>query len=104
MFQYSRRENQRKFEIDTWVDDGNIQHIHLENDLPEDANEDILNKKFQDRISDVALLQKEGGSGLVKAMNIIKYDFGDEKNTFSIIAKDGKCKIDISFNLKVMSA
>lgn len=104
MFQYSRRENQRRFEIDTWVDDNRIQHIHLENDLPENANEDQLNKIFQERISDVALLQKEGGSGLVKAMNIIKYDFGDDKNTFSIIAKDGKCMIDISFNLKVMSA
>ena len=37
-------------------------------------------------------------------MNIVKYDFGDKTNTFTIEARDGKCVIDILFNLTEMIA
>ncbi len=55
-------------------------------------------------MNDVAKLQQEGGSGLVKAMTIVKYDFGNTNNTFTIRATDGKCIVGILFNIKDMLA
>ena len=104
MLQYSRVERERTFIIQTDIVEGNYQLIHLENLLPEDTDENALNRLFKERLGDECCLQKEGGSGLVKAMNIVKYDFGDKSNTFTIEARDGKCVIDILFNLNDMTA
>lgn len=104
MLQYSRVERERTFIIHTDIVEGNYQLIHMENLLPEDTDEDALNRLFKERLGDECCLQKEGGSGLVKAMNIVKYDFGDKSNTFTIEARDGKCVIDILFNLNDMTA
>ena len=70
--------------------------------MPSDVNEDVLNHTFEEKMDDIERLQQEGGSGLVKAMTIVKYDFGNTQNTFSIIAKDGKCIVEILFNIKDM--
>lgn len=32
-------------------------------------------------------------------MNILKFEFGDQNNTFTIEARNGKCHTDIYFNL-----
>ena len=104
MLQYSRVEPERSFVIKTDIVEGSRQLIHLENRLPESADEEALNRQFKERLGDECSLQKEGGSGLVKAMNIVKYDFGDKTNTFTIEARDGKCVIDILFNLTEMIA
>lgn len=103
MLQYSREETERSFVIQTEVMDGNKMHIHLENCLQDGTDEEALNLLFKQRIGDECSLQKEGGSGLVKAMNIVKYEFGDSTNTFTIEARDGKCLIDIFFNLTNMA-
>lgn len=67
-------------------------------------NEDKLNEIFKTRLAATSSLQKEGGSGLVKAMNIIKYDFNNPSNSYTIEARNGKCLIDIVFNLDNMVA
>ena len=64
--------------------------------------EESLNNIFDEKINDVAKLQQEGGSGLVKAMTIVKYDFGNTDNTFTIKATEGKCVVEILFNIKDM--
>ncbi len=84
--------------------DSHRQLIHFENDLDAGVDEEKLNEIFQTRLASTSSLQKEGGSGLVKAMNIIKYDFNNPTNSYTIEAKDGKCLIDIVFNLDNMLA
>ena len=39
---------------------------------------------------------------LVKAMTIVKYDFGNTNNTFTIQAIESKCVVDVLFNIKDM--
>lgn len=102
MLEYSRKEPLHQFILHTAVIDNDIMHFHFENELPENANEDELNQLFEEKEQAINLLQKEGGSGLVKAMNIIKYDFNNIQNSFKIEATAGKCFIDILFNLKNM--
>lgn len=84
--------------------DEHRQLIHFENDLDPSIDEEKLNEIFKTRLASISSLQKEGGSGLVKAMNIIKYDFNNPENSYTIEAKDGKCLIDIIFNLDNMMA
>jgi hypothetical protein len=84
--------------------DNNTQLIHFENDLEPGTDELNLNKIFKARLAATSSLQKEGGSGLVKAMNIIKYDFSNISNTYTIEARDGKCFIDIKLILDNMLA
>lgn len=52
--------------------DTHRQLIHFENDLESSVDEEKLNEIFKTRLASTSSLQKEGGSGLVKAMNIIK--------------------------------
>ncbi len=82
--------------------DENIIKISLINDLQDKMQEESLNNIFDEKINDVAKLQQEGGSGLVKAMTIVKYDFGNTDNTFTIKATEGKCVVEILFNIKDM--
>jgi hypothetical protein len=77
-------------------------HLHIENNLPEETDEDALNTDFQSRLSNEKLIQKEGGSGLAKAMNIVKYDFGNQDNTYTIKASGGKCVTDVYIHLANM--
>ena len=102
VFKYSRVEMERPLLFDVILEEGDMMHMHIENNLPEDIDEDELNKDIQSRISDEKLIQKEGGSGLAKAMNIVKYDFGDTRNDYTIVAKDGKCTTDVYIHLSNM--
>ena len=76
--------------------------ITLINDLQIGTLEEGLNHIFEEKMNDIAKLQQEGGSGLVKAMTIIKYDFGNTNNTFTIKAAEGKCIVELMFNIKDM--
>lgn len=102
VFKYSRVEVERPLLFDVLLEEGNMMHLHIENNLPENTDEETLNKDLQSRLSNEKLIQKEGGSGLAKAMNIVKYDFGNENNTYTIVASDGKCITDVFFNLSNM--
>ena len=102
MLTYSRKVSLHQFVLYTAVKDDNIMHLHFENELPQNVDEDELNQLFEEKKQSTNLLQKERGSGLVKALNIIKYDFNNIQNTFKIKAENGRCLIDIIFNLKNM--
>ena len=102
MLRYSKNTNPRIFQIRSQMMDENIIKISLINDLQDKMEEDSLNNIFDQKMNDVAKLQQEGGSGLVKAMTIVKYDFGNTDNTFTIRATEGKCVVEILFNIKDM--
>ena len=102
MLRYSKNTNPRIFQIRSQMMDENIIKISLINDLQDKMQEDSLNNIFAQKMNDVAKLQQEGGSGLVKAMTIVKYDFGNTDNTFTIRATEGKCVVEILFNIKDM--
>ncbi len=102
VFKYSRVEIERPLLFDVLKEEDDMMHLHIENNLPEDINEADLNKDIQSRISNEKLIQKEGGSGLAKAMNIVKYDFGDIRNDYTILANNGKCVTDVYIHLSNM--
>ena len=102
VFKYSRVEMERPLLFDVLMEEGDMMHMHIENNIPEDTDEDELNRDIQSRISNEKLIQKEGGSGLAKAMNIVKYDFGDIRNDYTIVARDGKCITDVYIHLSNM--
>ena len=104
MLRYSKNTDSRIFHISSqMIDEAKIE-ILLVNDLRDGVQEEELNHTFDEKMNDVAKLQQEGGSGLVKAMTIVKYDFGNTNNTFTIRATDGKCIVGILFNIKDMLA
>lgn len=102
VFKYSRVERERPMLFDVIIEEDNMMHMHIENYLPVGEDEDDLNRNFLSRISNENLIQKEGGSGLAKAMNIIKYDFGNVHNHYTIVANGGKCLIDVFIHLTNM--
>lgn len=104
MLKYSKNENPRIFQIYSQMEDEERMKISLINDLQEGIKEAELTRIFEEKMNDMAKLQQEGGSGLVKAMTIVKYDFGNVDNTFHIRATEGKCIVDILFNIKDMLA
>lgn len=104
MFKYSFEERERPMLLNVTMEPNSVMHIHLENKLRAGTDEAVLNHDFQERINDEQMLQKERGSGLVKAMNIIRYDFGDQSNTYTIAATDGKCITDIFIRITNMVA
>lgn len=77
-------------------------HMHIENKLRSRINEEEQNLVFQRLVNEEAMIQKESGSGLAKAMNIIKYDFGSPENTYTIVASNGKCVTDVYIRLTNM--
>lgn len=99
MLKYCKKEHAFTFGISSRIKDGHILHLSLVNDLPDETDEEALNNTFRERLQDLHRLQKEKGSGLVKAMNILKFEFGDQDNHFTIKAHDGRCLTDIYFNL-----
>lgn len=102
MLKYSKNTKTRDFQIKSQIMDDNKIKISLINDLQSDIQEDELNDIFEKKMNDIAKLQQEGGSGLVKAMTIVKYDFGNTNNTFTIKAAEGRCVVDVLFNIKDM--
>lgn len=102
MLKYCKKEHAFTFGIIPTVKDRHILHLHLVNDLPNETDEAKLNNIFYERLQDKCRLQKEKGSGLVKAMNILQFEFGDQNNYFTIEAKEGKCHTNIYFNLSEM--
>ena len=102
MLRYSNNTNPRIFVISSQLMNENMIRITLINDLQIGTLEEGLNHIFEEKMNDIAKLQQEGGSGLVKAMTIIKYDFGNTNNTFTIKAAEGKCIVELMFNIKDM--
>ena len=102
VFKYSRNERERPLLFDVLLEEADIMHMHIVNNLPEETDEEAINRDFQTRLSNEKLIQKEGGSGLAKAMNIVKYDFGNQDNTYTIVARDGKCITDVYIHLTNM--
>ena len=102
MLRHSKPEPVPHFVIAASLTENNILHLHFENLLSNDTDEKKLNKRFSELIVSDDKLQKEGGSGLVKALNIVRYDFGDIHNSITIFAEQGRCITDIHFNLTNM--
>ena len=102
MLRHCKPEPVPQFVIKATLTEDNIQHLHFENQLCIDTDEKKLNKRFSELIVSDDKLQKEGGSGLVKALNIVRYDFGDIHNNITIRAEQGRCITDIHFNLTNM--
>ena len=102
MLKYSKSTNPRIFQINSQMMDDSVIKISLINDIQTGIQENELNHILERKMNDIAKLQQEGGSGLVKAMTIVKYDFGNTNNTFTIQAIEGKCIVDVLFNIKDM--
>ena len=99
VFKYSYEEYARPVSFQVFLEDSAKMHMHIENKLRVGVDEDEQNKIFQRLINEEAMIQKESGSGLAKAMNIIKYDFGNPDNTYTIVANEGKCVTDVFIRL-----
>lgn len=100
MFKYSSSvpfSNKMNSQITTTIQD-DIMMVSFENDIQQ--NEDELNERFKYLMDSQGRLQKEGGSGLVKAQKIVKYDLDDIENYVKISAKDQKCVAVVRINLK----
>jgi hypothetical protein len=102
IFKYSFEEYKRPVIFQVTFEEDDMMHIHMGNRLRAGVNEEEENRKFNRLINEEAMIQKEHGSGLAKAMNIIKYDFGNPENTYTIVAREGKCYTDIFIHLTNM--
>lgn len=96
MINHSKKEVTRHFILEAKLD-GNLLHLHFENNF--DGDVDYTNKKISQLLNSYDRLQKEGGSGLVKARKIVKYDFGDINNEVSMVVNSKKCLADITINM-----
>lgn len=97
MIKYSKKEYCRRFIFKHSVDN-NILCLHFENNY--DGNADLMNEKFSNLLQSYDRLQKEGGSGLVKARKIVKYDLKCIDNEVVIKVVDGKCVAKVYINLE----
>lgn len=96
MMTHSKNESIKRFIMkSTKVDQ--ILHLHFENNF--EGDEDMTNQKIQKLLNSYELLAKEGGSGLVKARKIVKYDLLDDHNEVLATIQNGKCLVDITINL-----
>lgn len=77
MLKYSKNTKVRNFQINSQMINNDVIKISLINELKNGTKEDELNLIFEKKMNDITKLQQEGGSGLVKAMTIVKYDFGN---------------------------
>ena len=102
IFKYSYEEYSRPVLFQVSVEENSKMHMHIENKLRSRINEEEQNLVFQRLVNEEAMIQKESGSGLAKAMNIIKYDFGSPENTYTIVASNGKCVTDVYIRLTNM--
>ena len=99
IFKYSFEEYNRPVTFKVTIEEGAIMHLYMENKLRAGTNEEKQNEEFQRLINEESMIQKEHGSGLAKAMNIVKYDFGNSENTYTIVARDGRCYTDVYIHL-----
>ena len=96
MLKYSKKEVKRRFELSHSIEN-NVLYLKFENNFEGDASK--ANQEFKQLLNSYERLQKEGGSGLVKAKKIVKYDLGCETNDVNIYVKDDKCIAIVSINL-----
>ena len=96
MINHSKKEKKRHFILNAKQVNNQLQ-LHFENDF--EGNEEYVNQKIGKLLNSYERLQKEGGSGLVKARKIVKYDLGDINNEVIMVVKNGKCKADITINM-----
>lgn len=104
IFKYSSNNivsNKIHAQIDTIIQDG-VLIFTFENDIRQ--NESDLNEKLKSLMDLQDRLQTEGGSGLVKAQKIVKYDLDDVDNFVKIEAKNQKCIATVRVNLKNLVA
>ncbi|KAA6333005.1 hypothetical protein EZS27_018540 [termite gut metagenome] len=98
MFKYSSpNSNKINFKIKTTIENYTVTFT-FENDIMQ--NEKLLNEKFQTLMNAQGRLQLEGGSGLVKAQKIVKYDLDDIENHVNIKAENQKCTAFVRINLQ----
>ena len=100
MICHSQKENVRHFDV-SFIVENNELLMHFENKC--DENPTAVNKKFQKLLNSYERLQEEGGTGLVKARKIVKYDLGCLDNEVTAVVSDGKCVADVNINLKDIS-
>ena len=97
MFQHSRKEHPREFIISGRMED-KYAHLHFENRI--DGDEEFLNKRLKDLLTDDSRLQKEGGSGISKVKQILHYDLRCAENRIDMVAKGGVCSTDVYINVE----
>ncbi|NDP22726.1 MAG: hypothetical protein GZ091_16850 [Paludibacter sp.] len=85
------------FKISTNIED-QILVLTFENFII--VNDNDLNKEFETIMEAPNKLLLEGGSGLIKAQKIVKYDLGDINNYVCIRAVEGKCIATIRINIE----
>ena len=100
MIKHSKVEPNRCFSIEHNIN-GDLITIQMVNNF--EGDEEEVNRKFEALLSSTDRLQKEGGSGLVKARKIVKFDLKCDKNEVYIRAKEGKCIATIIINLKYIT-
>lgn len=96
MITHSKKEKTRQLVLDAKQID-NLLQLHFENNF--EGDEEYTNKKICQLLNSYDRLQKEGGSGLVKARKIVKYDLGDLNNEVVMVIENGICKADITINM-----
>lgn len=102
MMQHSKIQHNREFCVCVDIENKDILRIIFENECDENADE--LNSKFTKFLSSEERLQKEGGSGLVKARKIVRYDLGCTDNEVRIHTDGSICKSEITISLKNLIA
>lgn len=102
MMQHSKIQHNREFCVCVNIEHKDILKIVFENECDENADE--LNSKFTKLLSSEERLQKEGGSGLVKARKIVRYDLGCTDNEVRIHTDGSICKSEITISLKNLIA
>lgn len=104
MFKYSSNNlisNKIHAQIETIIQD-DVLIFTFENDIRQNENE--LNQKLKSLMDSQGRLQTEGGSGLVKAQKIVKYDLDDVDNFVKIEARNQKCIASVRINIKNLVA
>ena len=96
MIKYSSKEPCKKFSMNTFILDKSLK-IVFKNKISEDQED--LNDKINSLLKNKERLQKENGTGLIKAQKIVKYDLNNENNSIKVYAKDGYCYSEIVINL-----
>lgn len=101
MLKHSKKEYIRHFEMKTSVVKDYL-YLHFENEF--EGDEIRVNNNILTLLNSYEKLQKEGGSGLVKARKIVKYDLGDIDNEVDVKVVEGKCYTKVKINLQRICA
>lgn len=101
MMQHSKSQPDRTFMVNVNVKENTL-YIVFENEC--EGNADELNSKFDKLLSSEERLQKEGGSGLVKARKIVRYDLGCTDNEVRIHVDENICRSEVTICLKNLIA